>query len=58
MRGGSPVAAALLGAFALVAATNQEATFIGARAKYWAFPAGRSPANSASASDKWVRTRD
>ena len=45
----------VLGALALAAATNQEATFIGARAKYWAFQTVTRPAVPES-SDPWVRT--
>ncbi len=45
----------VLGTLALVAATNQEATFIGARAKYWAFQPVARPAVPAI-SDAWVRT--
>jgi hypothetical protein len=45
----------LLSVLAVAAATNQEATFIGARAKYWAFhPVPRPPAPTIT--DPWVRT--
>jgi hypothetical protein len=45
----------LLAVLAVAAATNQEATFIGARAKYWAFQPVTRPAVPAI-SDPWVRT--
>ena len=43
------------GALVLAAATSQESTFIGARAKYWAFQTVSRPAVPAIA-DPWVRT--
>jgi hypothetical protein len=42
-------------AFAIHAATSQETTFIGARAKYWAFQTVSRPAVPAL-SDAWIRT--
>src|SRR4051812_58752 len=48
-------AGAVLGVLAVLAATNQETTFIGARAKYWAFQTVKRPAPPAL-SDAWVRT--
>jgi hypothetical protein len=49
------VCLAALAAAALTAATNQEATFIGARAKYWAYQTVKRP-DVPPISDPWIRT--